>query len=49
MSTVPVSGINPPLTTATFASAVPELNVIISFSSYPVPAASTTTSETPAP
>ena len=49
ISTLPVSGAKPPLTTETSASAVPELKVNISPSSYPVPAASTITSETPAP
>ena len=48
-STLPVSGANPPLTIETFASAVPELKVKVSPISYPVPAAFTITSSTPAP
>ena len=46
---LPVSGAKPPFTTATFASAVPELNVSVSNSWKPVPAALTITSSTPAP
>ena len=49
IATLPVSGAIPPVTTETFASAVPELNVIVSPISYPVPAALTITSSTPAP
>ena len=49
ISTLPVSGANPPPTIETLASAVPELNVNVSPSKYLTPAALTTTSSTPAP
>ena len=48
-SILPDSGANPPLTTETFASAVPELNVSVSPSSKFSPTESTITSDTPAP
>ena len=49
IATLPVSGAIPPPTIAISASAVPELNVIVSPISYPVPAALTRTSSTPPP
>ena len=44
---LPASGAIPPPTTDTFAWALPELNVSVSPSAYPVPAASTKTCVTP--
>ena len=49
IATLPVSGAIPPPTIAISASAVPELKVIVSPISYPVPAALTRTSSTPPP